>query len=217
MTGHTVADLCLIRGEADRAGRQGAAVEPLCRRRGGAGLRSARPNKGESLKSTLARTLAATSATAVAGALLATTPTTTAPAEAETARIMVRTAQQRQALSHEVVRTAKTRVGSRYVWGATGPRAFDCSGLVVWSYKKATGKTIPRTSYAQRYATKKIGPKNRQVGDLVFFNGNGHVAIYIGQNKIVHASNPSRGVTIDRISGWYRSTLVGYGRVILRK
>lgn len=169
------------------------------------------------MSNTRTRLLAGAGTAVLAGAVLTASPVATTPAEAETTKIVSRSYQQALALRRAIVRTAVSRVGHRYVWGATGPNSFDCSGLVVWSHKKVTGRTLPRTSYALRAATKHIKPRDRQIGDLVFFNGNGHVAIYIGGNKIVHASNPSRGVRIDSLNGWYRQTLVGYSRVITHK
>ncbi|MDZ7576892.1 MAG: C40 family peptidase [Candidatus Nanopelagicales bacterium] len=169
------------------------------------------------MSTTTTRTLAAASAAALAGTVLAMSPSTTPPAEAATAKILVKSGQERKALRRAIVRKAKTRVGSRYVWGTAGPNTFDCSGLVNWAYRKVGGKNLPRSSYALRPTTKHVGARKRKVGDIVFFNGNGHVAIYAGKNKIVHAANSRRGVRIDKMTGWYRSTLVGYGRVILRK
>lgn len=165
------------------------------------------------MAATHTRLLTGLSGAAVAGAALVVAPTTAAPAHA-TNSINVKNEASAAKLRQHVINIAKRKVGNRYVLGSTGPYAFDCSGLVVYSYRKATGKTLPRTSHSQRGAIRRVSAKNRKPGDLVFFNGNGHVAIYMGKNKIVHASNPRRGVRIDRISGWYRSTLVGYGRVI---
>lgn len=159
------------------------------------------------------RLLAGMSGAAVAAAALVAVPATATPASAAN-QINVKKAGNADKLRQHIVNIAKKKVGNRYILGSTGPYAFDCSGLVVYSYRKATGKTLPRTSYSQRSAIRRVKPQNRKPGDLVFFNGNGHVAIYMGKNKIVHASNPSRGVRIDSISGWYRGTLGSYGRVV---
>jgi cell wall-associated NlpC family hydrolase len=159
------------------------------------------------------RTLAGISGAAVAGTIMVVAPTAATPANA-TNRIAVKNEASAKKLRQHIVNIAKRKVGNRYILGSTGPSAFDCSGLVVYSYRKATGKTLPRTSYSQRSAVRYVKPANRKPGDLVFFNGNGHVAIYMGNNKIVHASNPRRGVRIDRLSGWYSSRLGSYGRVV---
>ena len=159
------------------------------------------------------RLIACAAGAAVAGAALVVVPPSSTTAEAAS-RISVKNKQKAAKVRRDVVKIAKSKVGNRYVLGSTGPSTFDCSGLVVYSFRKATGKTLPRTSYSQKAAVKRVSAAKRKRGDLVFFNGNGHVAIYMGNNKIVHASNSRRGIRIDRISGWYANTITGYGRVI---
>ena len=63
----------------------------------------------------------------------------------------------------------------------------------MYSYRKATGKTLPRTSYAQIASLDHVRKRDRKVGDVVFFRGGGHVGIYLGKNRIVHALNPGAG------------------------
>lgn len=116
---------------------------------------------------------------------------------------------QRKRFSNRVVAKARSRAGSPYVWGATGPHAFDCSGLTQWVYGKV-GKRLPRTSDAQAGATRRVHRPRR--GDLVFFHSGGdvyHVGIYAGKNMIWHSSRPGRPVSKERI--W--SSSVFYGRV----
>jgi len=172
--------------------------------------------EGDSLSTTKSRLLAGASAAAIAGSVLAVSPiaVTAASAAPTTSHIRVKDVAQAEKVRERIVETAKRQVGDRYILGSTGPGAFDCSGLVQFSYRKVTGKTLPRTSYQLARSVKRIKASNRRVGDLVFFNGNGHVAIYAGKGRIVHASNPRRGVRMDSLSGWYRSTLGGYGRVV---
>lgn len=108
-----------------------------------------------------------------------------------------------------VMSTVRSRAGKPYVYGAAGPNAFDCSGLVQWVYRHV-GKSLPRTSGAQAGATQRI--RNPQVGDLVFFTSGGrvyHVGIYAGNHTLWHASRPGVPVRRDRI--WSGS--VFYGRV----
>lgn len=89
---------------------------------------------------------------------------------------------------------AKKQVGDRYAYGATGPNAFDCSGLTLASYR-SVGVKLPRTSQAQYKAGKKVSKSNLKKGDLVFFySGRSHVAIYAGNGKIIHAANSSKPV-----------------------
>jgi len=165
---------------------------------------------------TRTRLIVGTAVAAVAGAELVVAPPSSTTAEA-TSRITVKNKQKAVKVRRDIVKIAKSKVGSRYVLGSTGPSTFDCSGLVVYSFRKATGKTLPRTSYSQKAAVKRVSAAKRKPGDLVFFNGNGHVAIYIGKNKIVHASTSQRGIRVDRISGWYTNTMTGYGRVIQKR
>ena len=81
-----------------------------------------------------------------------------------------------------------------YRYGASGPNAFDCSGLVNWA-SKSSGKSLPRTSKAMSRVGTPVSKSALQPGDLVFFYGGpSHVGIYIGNGKIVHASNPQHPV-----------------------
>jgi hypothetical protein len=115
------------------------------------------------------------------------------------------------------VEYATSRVGCSYVWGASGPNTFDCSGLVMWSYKKAGGRSLPHNAQAQYNCTTHISSADLQPGDLVFYGGStssiNHVAIYIGNGKVVHAANPSSGVKYSKIGSASSSRIVGYSRV----
>ncbi|WP_308188800.1 C40 family peptidase [Streptacidiphilus sp. ASG 303] len=114
-------------------------------------------------------------------------------------------------LSAKALRIAAGKRGAPYVYGAAGPTRFDCSGLVMWSYRKA-GKTLPRTAQAQYNRTHHIRSDSRRPGDLVFFHsGSGiyHVGIYAGSGKIWHAPHSGARVRLERI--WTKS--VWYGRI----
>ncbi|MEB8336729.1 C40 family peptidase [Streptomyces endophyticus] len=90
-------------------------------------------------------------------------------------------------------------LGSPYVWGATGPSAFDCSGLTQAAYK-AAGVSLPRTTYSQIDAGPRIPKSQLQPGDLVFFYSSiSHVGLYIGGGKMIHAPNPSAPVRVAPI------------------
>ncbi|MFF5144506.1 NlpC/P60 family protein [Streptomyces sp. NPDC013157] len=94
---------------------------------------------------------------------------------------------------------AYSKLGSPYVWGATGPDAFDCSGLAQAAYRSA-GVSLPRTTYAQINAGRRVSRSELQPGDLVFFySGISHVGIYIGNGQMIHAPNPSAPVRIAPI------------------
>lgn len=100
----------------------------------------------------------------------------------------------------ELVNYALQFVGNPYVWGGNSlTKGVDCSGFTKQVYKKF-GITLPRTSYTQPKAGKKIKASQAQPGDLFFYgdsDGINHVAIYIGNGKIVHASNPRDGIKIS--------------------
>ncbi|WP_399887738.1 NlpC/P60 family protein [Streptomyces sp. BBFR51] len=91
---------------------------------------------------------------------------------------------------------AHQKLGSPYVWGATGPNAFDCSGLTQAAYR-AAGVSLPRTTYAQIDAGRRVPRSELRPGDLVFFySGISHVGIYIGKGQMIHAPNPSAPVRV---------------------
>ncbi|MFD4524468.1 NlpC/P60 family protein [Streptomyces sp. NPDC058470] len=88
------------------------------------------------------------------------------------------------------------KLGSPYVWGATGPDAFDCSGLSQAAYR-AAGIALPRTTYAQINAGRRVARSELLPGDLVFFySGISHVGIYVGNGQMIHAPNPSAPVRL---------------------
>ncbi|MFF8591311.1 NlpC/P60 family protein [Streptomyces sp. NPDC015220] len=94
---------------------------------------------------------------------------------------------------------AYQKLGSPYVWGATGPDAFDCSGLAQAAYR-AAGISLPRTTYAQINAGRRVARDELLPGDLVFFySGVSHVGIYVGGGHMIHAPNPSAPVRVAPI------------------
>jgi cell wall-associated NlpC family hydrolase len=95
---------------------------------------------------------------------------------------------------------AYSKLGSPYVWGATGPDAFDCSGLIQAAYRSA-GISLPRTTYAQIETGQRVSRSELLPGDLVFFySAISHVGIYVGNGQMIHAPNPSAPVRIAPIS-----------------
>ena len=104
------------------------------------------------------------------------------------------------AMRKTAMSVALSKVGKPYRWGASGPNAFDCSGLVKWSFAQA-GRSMPRTSRAQAGAGTPVSRANLQPGDLVFFyKPISHVGIYIGNGKIVHASHKGQPVKVSDMS-----------------
>ncbi|WP_406141826.1 C40 family peptidase [Streptomyces sp. NBC_01089] len=145
---------------------------------------------------TRAGTASALTLAAVAGTSLAPGATVEAQAATHAAR---------------AVQIAASKKGSPYQWGATGPSRFDCSGLTLYSFKKA-GKKLPRTAQAQYNGVRHISASGRHPGDLVFFHyGRSvyHVGIYAGNGKIWHSPKTGAVVRLEKI--WDRS--VWYGRV----
>lgn len=99
------------------------------------------------------------------------------------------------------VQAAITTIGKPYVWGATGPDSFDCSGLMVWAYKQA-GKTIPRTSQAQMGGGTAVDRNDLKPGDLIIYYPDAHhVGMYVGDGYVIHASTfgvPVAVVPVDK-------------------
>jgi len=87
-----------------------------------------------------------------------------------------------------VIQAALSRIGSPYSWGAAGPNAFDCSGLVMWSFQQA-GISLPHSSQALAAGGQPVSLSDMQPGDLVtYYSDASHVAIYVGDGMMVHAS-----------------------------
>ena len=95
---------------------------------------------------------------------------------------------------------ALAQVGDAYVWGASGPNAFDCSGLTLMAWSQA-GVGLPHSAAAQMSSGTPVSQSQLQPGDLVFYYSPvHHVGIYIGNGKIVHAANPSDGVLVAPVN-----------------
>jgi cell wall-associated NlpC family hydrolase len=113
-----------------------------------------------------------------------------------------------------VVGVAMSQLGTPYVWGGSAPGGFDCSGLVMWAYAQV-GVSLPHSSYAQYGYGVPVSRDQLQPGDIVFFDGLGHVGIYIGGDQFVHAPHTGDVVKISSLSeGWYTSTYVGARRIL---
>ena len=108
---------------------------------------------------------------------------------------------QSSSTAQTVVNAAKSQIGKPYVWGATGPNAYDCSGLVQYAYSQA-GKNIGRTTYQQAGAGQHVSVNQAQAGDILMW-GDYHDAIYVGNNQYVHAPQPGQNVTQATISSYF--------------
>lgn len=119
----------------------------------------------------------------------------------------------------QVVSTALTQLGKPYRWGGDTPKeGFDCSGLVHYSYLQA-GVEVPRTSLEQYRSSKAIRMSQLRPGDLIFFRLKSrrisHVAIYIGDNRFVHAPKTGKDVSFaDLDNPYWKKYMAGAGRLL---
>jgi peptidoglycan DL-endopeptidase CwlO len=112
----------------------------------------------------------------------------------------------------QAVAFAYAQLGKPYQWGATGPDSYDCSGLAQAAWG-AAGVAIPRDTYEQWAALPHVAASAIQPGDLLYYDGIGHVAIYVGDGYIIDA--PQTGMDVEKIpmdTPWYASTFVGAAR-----
>jgi cell wall-associated NlpC family hydrolase len=113
-----------------------------------------------------------------------------------------------------VVGVAMSQLGTPYVWGGGAPGGFDCSGLVAWAYAQV-GVSLPHSTYGQYSMGVAVSKDQLQPGDLVFFDGLGHVGLYIGGGQFVHAPHTGDVVKISSLGeGWYSSAYVGARRIL---
>jgi cell wall-associated NlpC family hydrolase len=96
---------------------------------------------------------------------------------------------------------AKRFLGAPYRWGGNGPGGFDCSGLVRYVYRRF-GVELPHSSYADFNLGRRVGRWALQPGDLVFFSGLGHVGLYVGHGRFIHAPHSGTRVQISRLRDW---------------
>lgn len=102
--------------------------------------------------------------------------------------------------AQQAIAFARNQLGKPYVWGATGPDSFDCSGLTQAAYKSA-GITLPRTTYDQVNVGTRVSELNLQPGDLIFFYSDvSHVGLYIGNGEMIHAPHTGTVVKIAPIT-----------------
>ncbi|MFF3510645.1 NlpC/P60 family protein [Streptomyces sp. NPDC002573] len=141
---------------------------------------------------------------AIARRLLASLPSTTRAAYDRASRSGadvpgLTAAKAPDARAAAAVAAARSALGRPYVWGASGPGGFDCSGLMQWAYGRA-GIGLPRTSQEQRYAGHQVPLSQVRPGDLIVYRSDAsHVAMYVGGGQVIHAPHPGAAVRYDPV------------------
>src|SRR5262249_42660994 len=114
-------------------------------------------------------------------------------------------------LGEKIVKYAKKMIGVPYVYGGSSPHGFDCSGFTSYLYPHFHIPLAPTThgQFGDGRRVKKLKP-----GDLVFFHALGHVGIYVGNGRFIHAPHTGTRVRIESLRGWYSSRLDGARRLV---
>ena len=115
-------------------------------------------------------------------------------------------------LGGQAVAIAEQYLGVPYVWGGSTPAGFDCSGFTMYVYGQL-GVSLPHNAAAQYGMGTPVPRDALEPGDLVFFDGLGHVGIYVGGGAFIHAPHTGDVVKISSLSGWYSTEYVGARRI----
>lgn len=123
----------------------------------------------------------------------------------------------KRTLGERAARIASRAVGVPYRWGGASPASgFDCSGLIYWAYSRV-GIEVPHSSYALAETGRHVPRSRLRAGDVLVFSGYGHVGLYIGRGRMVHAPRSGRLVEIVRLGrSHYGSRLVEARRITRR-
>jgi cell wall-associated NlpC family hydrolase len=169
-------------------------------------------------KSTLTKLLSSKQATldslttaqqqAVAAATVGATQTTASTGSTQSGTTSTTYTGPTSSQADQAIAFAYAQIGKPYQWGATGPGSYDCSGLVQAAWA-AAGVSIPRTTYDDWASLPHVPLSDLQPGDLILYEGEGHVAIYVGGGYIVDA--PTTGSFVEKVAeaGWYASSADG--------
>ncbi|MBU5454683.1 C40 family peptidase [Caproiciproducens sp. MSJ-32] len=126
----------------------------------------------------------------------------------EAARLNANRGQTYTGSANSIVNFAYQFIGTPYVYGATGPSSFDCSGFTSYVYRNAAGIEISRTTYSQVGIGREVSYDELQPGDLVFTYGLDHVGIYVGGGQYIHAPYPGESVKVSPITSFYTARRV---------
>ena len=134
--------------------------------------------------------------------------------EAKSARHTIKRKPPKPSLGERAASIALKAVGVPYHWGGASPSSgFDCSGLIHWAYGRL-GVELPHSSYALYDLGRRVARGRMKAGDLVFFAGLGHVGLYVGRGRMVHAPQSGRLVEVVTLtSSQYGERLVGARRI----
>lgn len=134
----------------------------------------------------------------------------------EIKRLEAKVEEKENDLAKKIISSANSHKGKRYVFGASGPNTFDCSGFTQYVYRQ-NGINIPRTTKTQANAGKKVTKSQLKPGDLIIFSntyqaGPSHAGIYMGNNNFIHASSGGKRVMVSSLSQGYYKNKFSYGR-----
>jgi cell wall-associated NlpC family hydrolase len=114
-----------------------------------------------------------------------------------------------------IVRYARRFLGVPYVWGGASPSSgFDCSGFTRYVFAHF-GVSLPHYTFAQFARGRSVSRRALRPGDLVFFDGIGHVGLYIGADRFIHAPHSGTNVSVSSLSGSYSRSFDGARRLIV--
>jgi cell wall-associated NlpC family hydrolase len=139
----------------------------------------------------------------------ATTPATIAPVQSPVHFILPTVPH--LTLAQRAVRLARKQLGVPYRWGGASPSGFDCSGLVSWVYGRV-GVRLPHNAAALYGVGRPVPWRALRPGDLVFFQGLGHVGLYVGHGRMIHAPQSGRRVEVQPLSARH-GAVVGARRI----
>jgi len=117
--------------------------------------------------------------------------------------------------NEDLIREALAHRGTPYVWGGASRGGFDCSGFVLYVFQRTRGINLPHHAHEQAQGGKPVARTDLRPGDLVFFRtgaGIGHVGIYVGENKFVHAPHRGSSIRVEALAGWYDRQYAGARR-----